>query len=339
MAYNHGPYIEECLESLANQVTNFEYEILVGEDCSTDDTRERVVKLAEKHKGVIRPLLYPENKGAHSNLTHLISQSTGKYVALCEGDDYWNGNYKLQQQVDILEQDTSVALVCTDADAFFQHSGRRILSVHERIGQWTNPPADMTLALITRKINIFTCTACFRRADLVRIFDENPYELSDEHPMSDVQMWIEASRLGKIVPIRRSMATYRVIKESASRSNNYGKVLRFQESALKIFEHYVLKFGYSGSVLHQVRMSQIWGMIQLALAHQDTDLKSHVSRIISSRAMNGATLAERIAFHSVRSRSKMAIVSRIILLHIKISSSKARISSLLRRICGGRTTF
>jgi glycosyltransferase involved in cell wall biosynthesis len=303
--YNHAPYIKECLESLANQITNFDFEVLVGEDCSTDDTRNIVLQLAERYPERIKPILNSSNLGANANSRNIRSQARGKYIAICEGDDYWQRSDKLQLQVDILENDSKVSLVCTDADAYYHNTGRRIKSVHERNGQWNTPHEDITLALVTRRINIFTCSVCIPRELLLRIHEENHYEFSPEHRMGDIQTWFELSKLGKVVPIRESCATYRVITESASRSLNYWKLLGFQEAALKIFEHYVGKFGYDDEILHQVRMTQVWGMIGLVMKHREEKLREHVLTVIQSRSMQPSSLPERIAFRALRSQSSV----------------------------------
>lgn len=303
--YNHGPYIEECLESLANQDCDFPFEILVGEDCSTDDTRERLLRLSEKYPKLIRPILSEQNLGSRKNSRNLTSLATGKYIAICEGDDYWQRPDKLRRQVEILEADASVALVCTDADAYFHNTGRRIHSVHERNGQWTKPPTDMTLALLTRKINIFTCTACMPKALRLRIWEENLHDFSEEYPMGDIQLWIQLSLHGRIVPIRESCATYRVIAESASRSRDFRKIFKFQESALKISEYYVRKFGYDASVLHQVRMSQFWGMFQIVTKHQNDELRQELCDLLESRSMKPIGVLQTFAFWTLQDRSRM----------------------------------
>ena len=303
MTYNHGPYIEECLESLANQDCDFPFEILVGEDCSTDDTRKRVLKVSEKYPDLIRPILSELNLGANKNSLNLTNLAVGKYIAICEGDDYWHRSDKLRRQVEILESDSGVALVCTDADAYFHNTGKRIRSIHERNGQWNNPPEDVALALLTRKINIFTCSVCIPKELLLGIWEDNPYEFSNEHLMGDLQLWLEISRRGRIVPIRESLASYRVITESASRSSNYMKIFKFQQSALQLSEHYVGKFGYGPDVLHQVRMTQVWGMIDLVMKHRDDALREQVLNVIRSRSMMPCCLTERIAFTSLERQS------------------------------------
>ena len=87
VTYNQENYIAECLESLVNQVTNFRYEIIVGEDCSTDGTRAIVQRYVEKYPNLIVPLFYKNNIGAVENIKKVYKKAKGKYIAHMDGDD------------------------------------------------------------------------------------------------------------------------------------------------------------------------------------------------------------------------------------------------------------
>ncbi|KQL33474.1 hypothetical protein AN959_17660 [Psychrobacillus sp. FJAT-21963] len=101
--YNHEKYIADAIESFLMQVTDFNYEILIGEDCSTDNTKQIVEEYARLYPEKIRLITSSHNVGARLNSQRLINQSRGKYIAECEGDDYWIDPYKLQEQVDYME--------------------------------------------------------------------------------------------------------------------------------------------------------------------------------------------------------------------------------------------
>lgn len=105
ITYNHVRYIVQAVESVLAQVTDFPFEIVLGDDLSTDGTRELVKELAAKHPGRIRLLLHEKNLGqcGKLNLVATIRSCDGEYVALLEGDDFWNDPKKLQRQVDYLD--------------------------------------------------------------------------------------------------------------------------------------------------------------------------------------------------------------------------------------------
>jgi len=112
ITYNHEPFIREAITSVLAQRVNFDYEIVVGEDCSTDDTRNIVMDLYRAHPHRIVPLLADKNMGGARNLIATLNACRGEYLALLEGDDYWSCENKLQRQVDFLDQHPDHALCC-----------------------------------------------------------------------------------------------------------------------------------------------------------------------------------------------------------------------------------
>ena len=103
LTYNHEKYIKQALESFLNQKTNFEYEIIIHDDASTDKTPQIVRKYQNKYRKLIKPILQKENlKSKGNGIVSRIAFSAahGKYIALCEGDDYWTDPYKLQKQAE-----------------------------------------------------------------------------------------------------------------------------------------------------------------------------------------------------------------------------------------------
>ena len=116
--YQHAPYIKECLDSILMQKTNFEFEIIVGEDNSSDGTREICMEYAKKYPNKIRLLLHHRENNIRINDTpsgrfnflYNLCSARGKYIALCEGDDFWLDETKLQKQVEYLEKNTDCTI-------------------------------------------------------------------------------------------------------------------------------------------------------------------------------------------------------------------------------------
>lgn len=102
--YNHERYIRQALDSVLNQKVNFEYEIIIGDDCSTDSTQGIISEYIDKYPKIFKAELRNKNIGAKYNGYDLMMKCTGKYVAFLEGDDYWTDENKLQKQVDFLEK-------------------------------------------------------------------------------------------------------------------------------------------------------------------------------------------------------------------------------------------
>lgn len=106
LTYNHEKYISQCLEGFLIQKTNFIFEVLIHDDASTDNTAKIIREYEKKYPNIIKPVYQSENKyskGISVSATYNFPRVKGKYIAMCEGDDYWTDPLKLQKQVDVLE--------------------------------------------------------------------------------------------------------------------------------------------------------------------------------------------------------------------------------------------
>lgn len=112
ITYNHERYIAQAIQSVLDQRTNFDYEIVIGEDCSTDRTREIVMEFHRLYPDRIVPILRDENAGMMRNFMEVLAACRGEYVAILEGDDYWTCPDKVQRQVDFLEANPDYAICC-----------------------------------------------------------------------------------------------------------------------------------------------------------------------------------------------------------------------------------
>ena len=120
MAFNHEPYIRECLEGFVMQKTNFRFVAIVHDDASTDRTADIIREYEAKYPEIIKPIYETENQwskpdGSLDRIMNTAIDATGaKYIAICEGDDYWTDPLKLQKQVDFLEENEEYSLCCSD---------------------------------------------------------------------------------------------------------------------------------------------------------------------------------------------------------------------------------
>jgi glycosyltransferase involved in cell wall biosynthesis len=187
LAFNHEAFIQKTLEGFMMQKTNFEFEVLIHDDASTDRTVEIINDFVRQYPDVIKPIFQSENqwrKGIRGGAVHNFPRAKGKYIALCEGDDYWTDPTKLQRQVDFLDANPDYALVA--------ENGLVINTVKNTEYQFNNmPECDISVEQLLGKRKFPTASVMFRHAYL----DEGFYALKYK---PDVIVWSYLASKGKI---------------------------------------------------------------------------------------------------------------------------------------------
>lgn len=126
ITYNQESYIDNCIENILAQETTFKFEIVIGDDCSTDATREKLEAWRLRFPDKINVIYNENNLGPNGNILSVFHQARGAYIAFCEGDDYWIDNKKLQKQYDSLKLNPNIDF-CFHG-AFMEQNGQRKLS-------------------------------------------------------------------------------------------------------------------------------------------------------------------------------------------------------------------
>lgn len=191
--YNQEKYIAECLDGILMQKVNFPIEIVICEDCSTDNTLAICREYAEKNS-CIRLIANNPNIGYHKNFLQLLKECRGKYVALCEGDDYWIDENKLQKQVDLMERHTEYAM-CVHAKKTYDESKKSMLEPSNKQFACRGGQISNRLNLLQEWVTS-TCTILYRR-ECLNIEDIEKYKhLYDVH----IYYHILKNRIGYCIP-------------------------------------------------------------------------------------------------------------------------------------------
>jgi len=129
ITYNHEQWIADAVDSALMQVADFDFEIIIGEDCSTDGTAEIVQQYQRNHPDKIRVVRSCKNLGLTTNVKRTLESCTGEYIGILSGDDFWNHQTKLQQQVDFLDANENYSASYTQANVEFHgHLDKRLLT-------------------------------------------------------------------------------------------------------------------------------------------------------------------------------------------------------------------
>lgn len=204
VTYNQESYIAQALESFLMQKTEFEFEILVHDDASTDGTANIIKEYELKYHNRIKPIYQSENqysKGVNVNQFN-DKRALGKYIAYCEGDDYWTDPYKLQKQVDYMKTHPECSL-CVHAACTVDHLGKQ-LTINKRPNQGNKNYSTKEILLAGG--GMFASNSMLHRSDLVQNMPAFYYNA----PVGDFPLQIYLSMHGEVYYIDEFMSTYRM---------------------------------------------------------------------------------------------------------------------------------
>jgi glycosyltransferase involved in cell wall biosynthesis len=264
ITYNHAPYIAQAIEGVLMQKTNFHFELIIGEDCSTDGTREIVFDYAKRYPEVIRVITSEKNIGARRNSLRTDEYCKGKYIALCEGDDYWLCDNKLQMQVGYLEEHPQVGLVHGEINLINLFEGVTIERFHEsRNAANTKTISDLFYEILLSNYLVRTCTVCMRK-DLYQEIKENDPGIfkTERFLLGDTPLWLEMSKLTEFYYIDKTLAAYRKHEGGVSGLKDSFKYVNFEISVLDMIVYYIKKYHYARKVPRRyldVRVNNILG--------------------------------------------------------------------------------
>ena len=170
ITYNHERFVAQAIESVLMQKTEFPVELVIGEDCSTDGTRAICEHYAREYPGRVRLLPSERNLGMQANARRTLEACSGKYIAMCEGDDYWTDPQKLQKQVDILANDSSLAFCFHNVEVIREGDslagGKSFFPAAGRKAMFARPPDRVALSDILGG-NFISTLSVLARTDAV----------------------------------------------------------------------------------------------------------------------------------------------------------------------------
>lgn len=233
LTYNQESYIRECLEGFVMQKTNFRFEAIVHDDASTDNTAAIIREYAEKYPDIIKPIYETENQYSKhdGSLGRIMDEHThGKYVAICEGDDYWIDPLKLQKQFDYMEKHPECSL-CFHANYNLLPSGAKQLYKPKAIKPFY-APEDVILG----GGGFMATNSMFYRWNIIR--DGGRPDFWRYCPIGDLPAMLYFSSKGLIGFINETMSVYRsqAIGSWSNRQNGIMKIINHHNAILRMFD-------------------------------------------------------------------------------------------------------
>nr|MDE6696236.1 glycosyltransferase [Muribaculaceae bacterium] len=248
LTYNHEAFIKQALEGFISQKTHFPFVIIIHDDVSSDGTVNIIKEYSEKYPDMILPIFEEDNQFSKSigfldNIMKEACVATGaKYIAFCEGDDYWIDCHKLQKQVNYLEANADYGMCYTKAKVM---CGEKIVGV-----TGTN---DTSFKGLISYSNFPTLTRLFRVTLFENYVNEiKPYNRS--WMMCDYPFAFYCTLKSKIGFIDESTAVYRLLENSASHSRDINYLIRFYESADEVRKFFVNNYIESKDKLKEYQL-------------------------------------------------------------------------------------
>lgn len=232
ITYNHEKYIRDTLEGFVMQKTNFKFEAIVHDDASTDNTAAIIREYAEKYPDIIKPIFETENQYSKhdGSLDRIMTAACkGKYIALCEGDDYWIDPYKLQKQVDFLESHPDYTMIFHNAKVYHEQTK----TFEDSFSNITNK--DYTGLEIYKTWTVPTASVLVRK----EIFSSCIYLKAKKNKKfiyGDIILFLSCAHYGKLRGMQNTMSVYRRHEGGVSFNQSYKTLIKQCYHNLNIYK-------------------------------------------------------------------------------------------------------
>lgn len=268
IVYNHEPYLRDCLEGFVMQKTNFPFVAIVHDDASTDGSAAIIREYEEKYPDIIKPIYETENQyskhdGSLGRIMNAAVDATGaKYVAMCEGDDYWTDPLKLQKQVDFMEENPEFGLCYTDYHCLEDATQTLTEAMFEK--QYQYRPISYEQHLL--KPGYLAPMTWLYRNDLVNLLSKTKIYTDGTYAYM-----LEFMYNSKVAYIPQVTAVYRSHAGSASYPIGDKALFRYMVGVFRTQIHYTQKYSCTEELKHKVLMRGYLSKLPIAIMAEQED--------------------------------------------------------------------
>jgi glucosyltransferase len=294
-SYNRIETIESTLKSILNQKCSFEFEIIVGDDCSTDNVRDLLINYQENYPNKFLLLFHDVNIGLGSNWATCVKYCRGKYIANCDNDDYWHNNKKLQLQVDFMENNSEYGMCHTD---YRIHNRITERIEHVKISNIIYKEPSLQKSVFNGEFKCCNATVLYRTEILKRYLNLDDY-VKYQFTLQDWNTWMILAKYTNFYCIPESTATFGVETESITRPRSFEKLSirlsKERECYKYICEKFPKDFPYNSTDYDQYIYSV---NLNLAIQLQDFDKAKEYGKKINSKSIKVRCSQNSILFYS-----------------------------------------
>ena len=281
ITYNHSAYIRQCLDGMLMQQTTFDFEILIHDDCSTDGTDDIIREYASKYPQIIKPLFEEENQYQQGKpigtVVWNLPRAKGKYIALCEGDDYWTDPLKLQKQVDFMEANEEYGLCYTDYNRLEDATQTLTESMFERQMQYR--PISYEQHLL--KPGYLAPMTWLYRHELMNLIAK-----ANVHTDGTYTYMLEFLYNSKVAYIPQVTAVYRSHAGSASSPIGDKALFRYTIGVFRTQMHYTQKYSCTDALKNKVLMRGYLSKLPIAIMAEQEEFVQEAKTFMESQDMD-----------------------------------------------------
>lgn len=224
LTYNHGKYLKKAIDSIVNQECTYDFELIISDDASSDNTVDIIKEYISKYPNVIEGIFRSENLGLIKNYFSTLAKCSGEYIMLCSGDDYWLED-KINTQISFME---------SHPDVLLSHTAFTIVdSNNNPIRDVIYKDLELDFRRLFKENQIGALSVCFKN-DLVKKYIAEVNPISKKWSMEDYPFWLWISKMGEISYIPKILCCYRELYGSISHPVDFEKVISYEKNKLEI---------------------------------------------------------------------------------------------------------
>lgn len=283
LTFNHEQYIRDCLEGFVMQKTNFKFVAIVHDDASTDDTASIIKEYAEKYPEIIKPIFEKENQYSKKDgslqriMSNAIEATGAKYVAMCEGDDYWIDPYKLQKQVDFMEANEDIGLCYTDYNSLVEPHKDLVESLYEKCKSYRATTYEQFLL----KPGYLAPMTWLYRINLMEYINK-----SKIYSDGTYAYMLEFMYNSKVAYIPEVTAVYRTHQGSASRPTKSYKLYNYIKGIFDTQVFFMQKYPCEPPLQEKILMRGYLDVLPIAVKAKKNDFIEEARNYFNSKGFN-----------------------------------------------------
>ena len=278
ITYNSENYIKETLDSLIKQKCTFKFEIVVGDDCSTDNTFKIIQSYKNKYPELFNIEQNDIQLGIMGNFKKTIDRCNGIYVFNFDGDDYVNSDLAFQKIVDVFKKNPNLGLVDSGYDKYFESEKKIKKYVNRNTITLTNSDYKEHVFLG----RIIPIGVCFKKSCLTKYVDFDTY-LSKNITIEDYPTLVDIVANCDVEKIDESLFTYRIHNKSYSYNDGFDRFYFLREQMLNLFNYFKTKYNFNEKLCKVYEQRHYKMLLHLAGSHQKKDLGKMMFTKIESK--------------------------------------------------------